>query len=67
MTEGKAAKKKAAAAFKNVATYEQSVVQAKKKANHMIESCDLLKDELEYVRERSRKQVQDLQDKMNAK
>ena len=32
----------------------------------MIESRDLLKDELEYVRERSRKQVQDLQDKMNA-
>ena len=65
VTEGKAVKKKAAAAFKKVATYEQSVLRAKRNANHMTESYDFLKDELEHVRENSTKQVQDLQDKLN--
>ena len=65
VTEGKAVKKKAAAAFKKVATYEQSVLRAKSNANHMTESYDFLKDELEHVRENSTKQVQDLQDKLN--
>ena len=33
VTEGKASKRMAAAAFKKIVTYEQSVVQAKRKAN----------------------------------